>query len=147
MGPYSKELLQAVYGGWRYAVTATLAGRNFTGFHVDVGVGDAMISAPDWETGSGLLSFAGIAPVRAALLPIEQHFAEKIHSFTTPPPAAANSRVKDFVDLALLIENGLPDAKIKAVEATPGDRRTAPEVFAAGGLGKTLCCHGCRLRR
>ena len=135
VGPYSKELLQAVYGGWRYSVTATLAGRNFTGFHVDVGVGDAMISAPDWETGSGLLSFAGIAPVRGALLPIEQHFAEKIHSFTTPRPAAANSRVKDFVDLALLIENGLPDAKLvrKAVEATFARRQThpAPEVLPA----------------
>lgn len=128
VGPYSQELQQAVYGGWRYAVTAMLAGRNFTSFHVDVGVGDAVISAPDWETGSGLLSFAGIAPARAALLPIEQHFAEKIHSFTIPRPAAPNSRVKDFVDLALLIENGLPDAKVvsRAVEATFARRQTHP---------------------
>ena len=135
VGPYSLELQQAVYGGWRYALTATLAGRNFTTFHVDVGVGDAVISAPDWETGTGLLSFAGIAPARAALLPVEQHFAEKIHSFTIPRPAATNSRVKDFVDLALLIENGLPDVKIvsKAIEATFARRDThpVPEVLPA----------------
>jgi hypothetical protein len=35
----------------------------------------------------------------------EQQFAEKIHAYTLPRNAA-NSRVKDLVDLALLIGSG-----------------------------------------
>jgi hypothetical protein len=35
----------------------------------------------------------------------EQQFAEKIHAYT-PPRSAQNSRVKDLVDLALLIGSG-----------------------------------------
>jgi len=35
----------------------------------------------------------------------EQHFAEKIHAYTLPRNTA-NSRVKDLVDLALLIGSG-----------------------------------------
>jgi len=34
----------------------------------------------------------------------EQHWAEKLHAYTLPRDGATNSRVKDLVDLALLIE-------------------------------------------
>lgn len=128
VGPHSVEMEQAVYGGWRYPVSAMLAGRKFTTFHVDVAVGDAVVSAPDWEKGPELLAFAGIAPANAALLPREQQFAEKVHSFTYPRPEVERSRVKDFVDMVLLIEHGLPDKALvlKAIAATFDRRKTHP---------------------
>ncbi|HEY5793189.1 MAG TPA: nucleotidyl transferase AbiEii/AbiGii toxin family protein, partial [Chthoniobacterales bacterium] len=55
------DLKAAPEGGARYPVTASLAGRTFTKFHLDVGIGDAvtppteLIEARDW------LGFAGIA--------------------------------------------------------------------------------------
>ena len=39
------------------------------------------------------------------MISAEQQFAEKLHSYTRPRPGA-NSRVKDLVDMVLLIENG-----------------------------------------
>src|SRR5208283_5323036 len=39
------------------------------------------------------------------MIPREQKFAEKLHAYTLPRNSA-NSRVKDLVDLALLIEAG-----------------------------------------
>lgn len=126
IGPHSLEMQQAVYGGWRYPVKVSLAGRSFTTFHVDVAVGDAVVSAPDWEKGPELLSFAGIAPAEAALFPREQQFAEKVHGFTYPRPEEERSRVKDFVDMVLLIEHGLPDKALvlKAMIATFERRKT-----------------------
>lgn len=125
---YSVEMEQAVYGGWRYPVTAMLADKKFTTFHVDIGVGDAVISKPDWGKGPELLAFAGIAPAEFALLPREQQFAEKAHSFTYPRPEAERSRVKDLLDMVLFIENGLPNRilVLKAVEATFKCRNTHP---------------------
>lgn len=128
VGPHSLEIDRAIYGGWRYPVSAMLAGRKFTTFHVDVAVGDAIVSAPDWEKGPELLSFAGIVPANSALLPREQQFAEKVHSFTYPRPEAERSRVKDFVDMVLLIEHGLPgnELVLKAINATFERRKTHP---------------------
>ncbi len=39
------------------------------------------------------------------MIPREQQFAEKLHAYTLPR-STANSRVKDLVDLALLVEAG-----------------------------------------
>lgn len=80
IGTPMADLDQALYGGWRFPVESRLDNRTFAKFHLDVGVGDAIISAPDWIEGSDFLNFAGIPPARAALLPKEQHFAEKIHA-------------------------------------------------------------------
>jgi hypothetical protein len=51
------------------------------------------------------LGFAGIESSRVLMIAREQQFAEKIHAYTLPRNAA-NSRVKDLVDLALLIGSG-----------------------------------------
>ena len=126
VGQYQKELDQPVYGGWRFPVEARLDGREFCKFQVDVGVGDAVVSKPDWKTGDEFLSFAGIAPANAALLPADQHFAEKLHSLTYPADKREFSRVKDIVDLILLIDHKLPNkaVMIKAINATFDKRKT-----------------------
>lgn len=115
-----KEFDQAVYGGWRYPVEARVANRVFTKFHIDIGIGDAVISDAEWKKGEDVLQFAGIEPAYVAMLPIEQHFAEKIHAYSYPRDKRPFSRVRDLVDLVLLIEQGLPEKKLvlSAIKAT-----------------------------
>lgn len=90
-------------GGIRCSVEARLAGRVFARFHLDVGLGDAVLDPPEWVTGSDMLDFAGIPAARVALYPVAQQFAEKIHAYTFPWQDRDNTRVKDLVDLVLLI--------------------------------------------
>lgn len=135
IGTPMKEFDQAVYGGWRYPVEARVANRVFTKFHIDVGIGDAIISEAEWKTGEDVLRFAGIKPAYVAMLPIEQHFAEKIHAYSYPRDKRPFSRMRDLVDLVLLIEQGLPGDKLllSAVKATFERRGThdIPEVLEA----------------
>ncbi len=122
------DLDNAPAGGARLPVEARVAGRKFTGFHLDVGLGDEVIGRPEWRKGHELLSFAGIAPARAALIPREQQFAEKIHSLTMPRGETPSSRVRDLADLVLLIDYGLPEAAAvaRAVRATFERRKSHP---------------------
>ncbi len=126
IGEHSQELSQAVYGGWRYPVEARLANREFTKFHVDVAIGDVVVSEAEWFKSTELLSFAGIPPAEVALFPRDQQFAEKVHSYTFPRDPKEMSRVKDLVDMVLLIENGMPSSAhvVKAVKATFKRRKT-----------------------
>lgn len=55
--------------------------------------------------GSHLLDFAGIRPPRIRVLPLEDHFAEKVHAYTRPG-ARPHERVRDLVDMYALIELG-----------------------------------------
>jgi len=120
IGVPMREFDQAVYGGWRYPVEARVANRVFTKFHIDVGIGDAVISEAEWKKGEDVLQFAGIEPAYVAMLPIEQHFAEKIHASSYPRDNRPFSRMRDLVDLVLLIEQGFPDKKLvlSAIKAT-----------------------------
>jgi len=121
-----REFDQAVYGGWRYPVEARVANRVFTKFHIDIGIGDAVISKAEWKTGDDILGFAGIEPVCVAMLPMEQHFAEKIYAYSYPREKRPFPRIRDLVDLVLIIEQGLPDKKlvVSAIKATFNRRKT-----------------------
>jgi hypothetical protein len=105
IGPPVLDLTAAPYGGARYPVEARMDERTFARFHLDAGVGDVVmhpleaIECRDW------LGFAGIERPRVRMIAREQQFAEKIHAYTLPRNAV-NSRVKDLVDLALLIGAG-----------------------------------------
>jgi len=105
LGPPALDLTAAPYGGARYPVEARVDERIFARFHLDAGIGD-VVSPPletivcrDW------LGFAGIVPSRVRVIAREQQFAEKLHAYTLPRNSA-NSRVKDLVDMALLIGSG-----------------------------------------
>lgn len=92
-------------GGQRFSVEAQLAGRRFARFPLDVGQGDVTVREPDYIPGRIDLTFAGIATPSFPVYPIEDHFAEKLHAYTAPH--ALRTRVKDLVDMALLIDQGL----------------------------------------
>jgi hypothetical protein len=123
-----EEQTGAPGGGIRYSVEARLTGRTFARFHLDVGLGDAAVDQPDWVEGSSLLDFAGIPAARVALYPVAQQFAEKIHAYTFPWQDRDNTRVKDLVDLVLLVDSGVlePERLRHALRATFEKRSTHP---------------------
>lgn len=103
IGQVTLEIDAAPYGGARFPVDARLAGRSFVKFHVDIGVGDAVVGARETLNGRNWLGFAGIQPPRIVCVSKEQQFAEKLHAYTMPDRPTPNSRVKDLVDMALLV--------------------------------------------
>lgn len=111
IGPPVMDLTADPYGGARYSVETRMDGRIFARFHLDAGVGDVVIQPLETVECYDWLGFAGIAKPRVRMISREQQFAEKIHAYTLPR-SSANSRVKDLVDLALLIgENQLDRRK------------------------------------
>ncbi|MBK5293850.1 MAG: nucleotidyl transferase AbiEii/AbiGii toxin family protein [Acidobacteriia bacterium] len=105
IGPPVMDLTAAPYGGARYPVEARMDARIFARFHLDIGIGDVVMQPLETATCEDWLGFAGIPRPEVRMIPREQQFAEKIHAYTLPRNTA-NSRVKDLVDLALLIGSG-----------------------------------------
>ncbi len=124
----SMDLEGAPYAGFRFPIDARVADRTFAKFHVDVAIGDAVLDDPVWIKGEPLLAFAGIPAARVPLLPAETHFAEKIHAYTRPRRTGLNSRVRDLIDIVLLLDEGLmrPDTVRGALESTFARRSTHP---------------------
>lgn len=111
IGPPMMDMTGAPYGGARYSVETRMDGRIFARFHLDTGVGDVVIQPLETVECHDWLGFAGISKPHVRMISREQQFAEKIHAYTLPR-SSANSRVKDLVDLALLIgENQLDRRK------------------------------------
>jgi len=108
----------------RFTVRCALAGRRFETFHVDVGTEDALILHPERLMPPALLAFAGIEPTAVWVYPLAQQIAEKVHAYTYPH--RVSSRVKDWVDLALLGTLGeiQADALRQSLEATFAHRGT-----------------------
>lgn len=102
LGEAQLDLDNAPYGGARYPVSSFIDGKLFVRFHLDVG-GDVLTSitetlvTPDW------LNFCGISAPNVKIISIEQQFAEKIHAYTLPRGDRPNSRVKDLIDVLLLM--------------------------------------------
>lgn len=113
-------------GGARFPVEALLDQRTFAKFHLDVGIGDAVLGSPEWAKSEEFFAFAGISPARFRILPVAQQFAEKVHSYTLPRKSGINSRVKDLVDLVLMLDKDAPapDSLKPAIQATFDHRRT-----------------------
>ena len=100
----SLQLFSPPEGGFRFPVRSVLDGKTFTKFHIDIGMGDInrqpfeKLKSRDW------LGFAGIETVPFLAISKEQQFAEKLYVYTIPRNRK-NSRVKDIVDMILLIKN------------------------------------------
>lgn len=126
IGEVTLALDQAPEGGARFPVDARLDGRTFVKFHVDLGAGDAVLEPLDEIAGEDWLGFAGIARIAIPALSVEQHWAEKLHAYTRPREGRPNTRVKDLVDLVLLIERQslAADRILASVDATFARRWT-----------------------
>jgi hypothetical protein len=128
IGESQLDLNAAPQGGARYPVVASIAGRVFTKFHLDVGIGDAVVQPTELLKGRNWLDFAGIPPAMLMAISIEQQFAEKLHAYTLPRRDSSNSRVKDLVDMVLLARLRTMDKAIlqRAISATFSLRGTHP---------------------
>jgi len=123
IGPPAMDLTAAPYGGARYSVETRMDGRIFARFHLDAGVGDVVIQPLETAECHDWLGFAGIGKPRVQMISREQQFAEKIHAYTLPRNSP-NSRVKDLVDLALLIaDNELDGQRVLNALHLTFDRR------------------------
>lgn len=142
VSPGRGNIAGAPGGGASFGVTATVAGRVFARFGLDVGFGDAEFGAPEPLEGEDFLGFAGCANARALAIPRAQQFAEKIHAYTHPWDDRINTRSRDLVDMVLLIERGGldPDEVRRALAATfgrrggravPGELMPPPETWTA----------------
>ena len=128
IGEPTMDLDAAPYGGSRFPVEASMGGRNFGSFHLDVSAGDALREPFELLEGHDWLGFAGIAPSKVPAISREEQFAEKLHAYSLPREGRPNSRVKDLVDLLLLVESGTldPDRLSQCIEATFRRRDTHP---------------------
>lgn len=112
-------------GAHRFRVLASLAGRPFETFVLDVGRTDDVVGAEILMT-PNLLDFAGIAPVAVPAIPIVAQVAEKLHAYTRVYEGGrVSSRAKDLVDLTLIAQLFTLDADEL--------RRTIESIFAARG--------------
>jgi hypothetical protein len=128
IGELKAELTNAPEGGGRFPCEAVILGKTYAKFHIDVGIGDALVGEPEPLAGDDLLDFAGIARAVAYAIPRPQQFAEKVHAYSFPWSGRLNTRTKDLVDLVLLIERGalVPDDLRAALAATFAKRKTHP---------------------
>jgi len=110
IGPPILDLDAAPYGGARYPIEARMDARIFARFHLDVGIGDAVMQPLEVLECRDWLGFAGIERCQVLMIPREQQFAEKLHAYTLPR-SNPNSRVKDLLDLALLSGSGDLDSQ------------------------------------
>lgn len=99
------SLLGPPYGGSRFFVNAILGRRSFARFHIDIGVGDIKMLPTEQLVCKNLLSFAGIDCPLFPSIRREQQFAEKLHAYTSLRDGQVGSRVKDLIDMVLLIQN------------------------------------------
>jgi len=97
-------------------------------FQLDVGIGDAVVPPTELIESRDWLAFAGIARPQIIAISREQQFAEKLHAYTLPRPKTPNSRVKDLVDMILLIQTETMETAIlkRAIQTTFEMRNTHP---------------------
>lgn len=108
VGMAQLDLENAPYGGARYPIASLLDGKIFVRFHVDVGA-DFLLDKVESIQGSNWLEFNEIPAPIIPMISIEQQFAEKLHAYTLPRPGTINSRVKDLVDMILLLNIRVPN--------------------------------------
>jgi len=128
VGGVQLELDGPLYGGARYPVEALMDNRLFASFHVDAAVGDYIPAELETAREQDFLSFAGIEPATFPMIPREVQFSEKLHAYTIPR-SVPNSRVRDLVDMALLIQEGkVSPTKARAALKAVFTRRKSHDV-------------------
>lgn len=114
-------------GSHRFRVAASLGGRSFEAFPLDVGLRREKDAKAETLTTPNLLAFAGVEPVSVPAIPLELQAAEKLHAYTRIYEGSRPStRAKDLVELALIAGLSSVDAATLRgeIEATFARRAT-----------------------
>lgn len=94
---------------YRFNAQGSLDDRLFEEFRIDVAIGAPLVAPAEELPEGDTLAFAAIAPRRFRAISLPQHFAEKLHALTFPWKDRENTRVKDLVDLVLILELNPPE--------------------------------------
>ena len=125
--PTALEPDQAGRPGWRFSISADLAGRNFATVRVDVVARSDELTSTETLPVTSLLSFAGFEDFEVEASDVAQQFAEKLHAMTRPRDDRDNTRVKDLADMVAFINGGLdPRRAMSAAEHVFSVRATHP---------------------
>lgn len=126
---------EAGYGGVRVDLLATLDGARIA-LQVDIGFGDAVTPAPELAEYPVLL--AGLPAPQLRAYPKYTVVAEKFHAVCLL--GMANTRMKDYFDLwVLLTDGGLDAAELRrAVDATFTRRKLAFPIAVPAGLSEAF---------
>jgi hypothetical protein len=89
----------------RFRVTSLLDSRLFENFHVDVNSENILIEEPELIQTSKYLEFAGIEALQIPCYSLSQQIAEKIHALTSIYSSGEVSRIKDLIDILMVIDN------------------------------------------
>lgn len=103
IGEALTDLKNVPYGGSRFPVTGIVDGKLFVQFQLDVGA-DHLVDNINHIQGLDWLNFCGIPPPIIPMISIPQQFAEKIHIYTFAREDRVNTRVKDLIDMMLLLK-------------------------------------------
>lgn len=94
---------------WRVRVEVSLADRRFGEIQVDVSARAHELDRTDRVTLGNSLAFAGIPAPQVDVVDIHRHAAEKFRGMLRTFDGRENTRVRDLVDLVILVEHGLLD--------------------------------------
>lgn len=92
---------------WRVKVEAQLAGKLFGRIQLDVSPRAHELDVTDQLALPNSLDFAGIPAPEIEVVDIHRHAAEKLHAIFRDFGERENSRVRDLVDVVLLVEHDL----------------------------------------
>lgn len=93
---------------WRTSVTARLGGKEFGRIQLDISPRDHELTQTERIELPNSLDFADIESSEIEIIDVNRHAAEKYHGMLRDFGDRDNSRVRDLVDLVLLIERDLP---------------------------------------
>ena len=99
------ELAGPPYGGFRFHIEATLDNRQFAKFHIDIGASRVTVAPIENLTSKNLLSFAGVECPPFPSVPVEYQLADKLHAYTFVRKGKRSTRVKDLIDMVLIIQD------------------------------------------
>jgi Nucleotidyl transferase AbiEii toxin, Type IV TA system len=104
------RLRDDAYGrpAWRFAVEASLARKTFVEFRLDVVARPEELDGVEQQALPDLLGFAGISPRSVCVTDLRQQYAEKLHAMIRSYASGGSTRVKDLLDLFLLVRDGAP---------------------------------------
>lgn len=99
---------------WRVKVDVDLAGRTFSRIQIDISPRPHELHEAETLTISNSLDFAGVPETRIEIIDVHRHAAEKFHGMLREFGDRENSRVRDLVDLVILVEHDLLDPALTA---------------------------------
>jgi Nucleotidyl transferase AbiEii toxin, Type IV TA system len=98
-------------GGFRFAVTARLAGREFTAFHLDINLVSDERPVERVPIHLAMLAFAELADLEVPMITVAHQVAEKLHAVARSYSGGPSSRAKDAYDSMLYAQaSQLPSA-------------------------------------